>query len=143
MPVADDDRQLPMFPDPRVDLLIRLLGDAVEAARTQSAIIQSLTQGQEQRRNGHSVPRRQHQPQNKALREWHTFRAHFVTLERKVRRDHGLLPGDEVGMEMLYAAGGPPPKTMLRHMDYHGLRHNQWPPSTWPEQPPVSPADKK
>jgi hypothetical protein len=142
MPVVDDERQLPMFPDPRVDLLIRLLGNAVEAARTQSAIIQSLTQADRDRRDGHPVPRRLHQPQNKALREWHTFRAHFVALERSVRRDNELQPGDEVTKEMLYAAGGPPPKTMTRHQEYHGLRADQWPPSTWPKDPPLRPEDK-
>jgi hypothetical protein len=158
MPVADDANQLPMFPtdDPGRDLLIRLLMQSVETARSLAAINQWLTQNafNQSRRNGHepeiesradeptSRPKNKlHRPQNKLFREWHTFRAHFQHLEKVIRRDHQLGTYDEVPKEMVSAAGGLPVKTMGYHMEWHGLRLDQWPPSTWPEAAPSRPSD--
>ena len=156
--MVDDANQLPMFPsdDPGRDLLLRLLMQSVETARSLAAINQWLTQNafDPSRRNGHEpaskskadepTPRpknKLHRPQNKLFREWDFFRAHFQKRERDIRhRDH-LGPEDEVTREMVYADGGPPPKTMGYHMEWHGLRPSQWPPSTWPEAAPPRPAD--
>jgi DNA invertase Pin-like site-specific DNA recombinase len=151
MPVADDGQQLPMFPsdDPGRDLLLRLLMESVETARSLAAINQWLTQNafERSRRNGHEpesesrAKNKLHRPQNKLFREWHTFRAHFQDLEKKLRRDQHLRPEDQVTREMVYAADGILPKSLQRHMEWHGLRLDQWPPSTWPELAPPRPAD--
>jgi hypothetical protein len=150
MPVADDEHQLPMFlhnsQDPGRDLLVHVVDVQAEAIRNLTGLLQ-LAGLLKEPDNGHQarVPEPQppgkkiYRPQNKALREWHTFRAHFQHLEHIVRRDHQLEPDDEVTREMLYAAGGPPPKTMTRHQEFHGLKSEQWPPSTWPEEAPSRP----
>lgn len=158
MPVVDDAHQLPMFPsdDPGRDLLLRLLMESVETARSLAAINQWLTQNafDQSRRNGHEpesearadepTPRpknKLHRPQNPIFREWHTFRAHFQQLEKVIRRDHQLRDEDQVTREMVCTDGGLPPKTLRYHMEWHGLRPEHWPPSTWPDAAPARPAD--
>jgi hypothetical protein len=156
-PVVDDDerRQLPMFPtDPRVDLLIRLLGDSVEAAKAMANLNHALLQKFElfdEPRNGRThtdaapeveakkppKPKRPgHCPNEKEMRDWPAFRAKYQKLERDIRRDLSLAEDDEVSREMMFANGGEHPKTMLGHMLWHGLTRVQWPPSTWREAPP-------
>jgi hypothetical protein len=134
MPVADDDRQLPMFGSE--DLIRELL----EVNRIQAqALFEAL------RRNGvapheQAKPRRPHQPQNKGFREWATFRAFMVNLEQTIRRDHHLGPDAVVTREQIYALGGPPLRTLRRIMqETHGLLPDQWPPSTWPPDLPRKP----
>lgn len=108
-----------------------------EGIRVLAAVNHALMQNAGGRRPaGHGAPRRTHLPQNKELREWQAFRAYFQKLEERVRRDNHLQSDDEVTKEMIYAAGGPSPKTMTRHQEYHGLKPVQWPPSTWPKHPP-------
>jgi len=77
--------------------------------------------------------RRPHQPQNKAFRDWRRFRDHMQNLEQTVRLEHNMGPESRVTKEMIYAAGGPPAKTLTRIMtDTFGLAPTDWPPSTWP-----------
>jgi hypothetical protein len=125
--------------DPR---LLRMLQDLAAAQADIAHTLELLAQ-----RNAVPPPReptkRPRLPQNKELREWHTFRAFYQRLEAIVRRDNHLSPDDRVTKEMIFAAGGPAPKTTSRNMaDPHGLRPDFWPPSTWPVDPPGRPADK-
>lgn len=140
VPVADDGKQLPMFEG---DELVRdLLKDALKTVRVQAKALKKATAALDridrQRRDGEAAKaRRPHLPQNKELREWHTFCAYFQNLERIVRRENHLKPDDEVTREVLYAAGAPSPKTITRIMvETHGLTPDQWPPSTWPADSP-------
>jgi len=83
------------------------------------------------------TPARPYQPQNKAFREWRTFRDHMQRLERTVRRDHHLGPTDEVSKEMVCTEGGLVAKTVTRIMTRtFGLASDHWPPSTWPADLP-------
>jgi hypothetical protein len=150
MPVVQDEQQVPMFPgdDPGRELLINVIKAQADGIRTLAATVHVL---QDALRNGHvefepvlpatpEKPRRRHLPQNKELRSWRTFVAYFQNLERIVRRENHLRPDDVVTREMLYAVGAPSPKTITRIMvETHGLRADQWPPSSWSEPP----ADKK
>ena len=82
-------------------------------------------------------PKPRHRPHRKEYRVWRSFRDHFQKLERDIRRDLHLKPEDELSKEVMYANGGEVPRTMTRIMtDTHGLRADQWPPSTWPEESP-------
>jgi len=157
-PVADDGQQLPMFlhgsQDPGRDLLVHVVDVQAEAIRNLTGLLQLAGLLKDQP-NGHvpeaeSEPKHEpkrrsqnklHRPQNKLFREWHTFRAHFQHLEKVIRRDHQLLEADQVTREMVCTDGGIPPKTLRYHMEWHGLRPEQWPPSTWPETAPPRPAD--
>jgi len=80
-----------------------------------------------------------HRPNEKAMREWTPFCQRYQKLEREIRRDKHLTPEDPVDREMMYANGGEHPKAMRDHMLWHGLRPDQWPPSTWPEEAPETP----
>lgn len=81
-----------------------------------------------------------HRPNEKDMRDYAAFRARFQKLEREIRRDKHFTPKDSLDREMMFANGGEHPKAMLDHMLWHGLRRDQWPPSTWPEEPPETPA---
>ena len=139
MRVADDKSQLPMFDDEELRKSVR---DLLEVARLQALAIEHLTA----QRNGTigSLPstptepeKRPHQPQNKELRDWLGFRGYFQHLEEDVRDKSHLAPDDRVTKAMIYAAGGPPVKTITRIMtERYGLLHDQWPPSTWPAEGP-------
>lgn len=77
-------------------------------------------------------------PQNKELRTWAGFRTYYQNLETAVRADLHLGPDDEVTREMIYTAGGPPPRTTHRIMTRtFFLLPNFWPPSIWPEAQPA------
>lgn len=151
MPVADDEQQLPMFPDanPRESLLFRLLEHQAEAVRILAAANHVLMQNALESPQGRRImaevaaevtPRstkRRHQPQNKELRDWGGFRAYFQRLERVVRGNNRLGPDDEVTKEMVYAVGGPSAKTITRIMvETYDLKPDHWPPSTWPADSP-------
>jgi hypothetical protein len=113
--------------------------EMLEVLRLQAVVIERLTAQLNGTRHATPPPRtRAHQPQNKELREWAPFVAYYQKLERAVRRDQHLRPDDEVTKTMIWTAGGPSPKTTTRIMvDTHGLLADQWPPSTWPTEPPT------
>jgi hypothetical protein len=77
-----------------------------------------------------------HRPNEKDMREWAAFRARYQGLERKIRVDYQLGAAGKLDREMMSTNGGEPAKTMLSHMLWHGLTAEQWPPSTWPNEPP-------
>jgi hypothetical protein len=82
-------------------------------------------------------PPRPHQPQEKDFRVWSKFRAAMIKFEHDVRVDLQLGPDAEVTREQIYRLGGPNPRTLRRIMlDTYGLLSDQWPPSTWPADPP-------
>lgn len=156
MPVAEDGHgQLPMFPgDPGGDdsphdrLLFHVIEVLAEGNRILAAVNHVQAQELKARsshRNGHEArgpaepaPKRRHQPQNKEFRTWDGFRRAMRRLESSVRTSLQLKATDRVTKEMIYAtAGGPPPRTQTRIMvETYGLEADQWPPSTWPENPP-------
>jgi hypothetical protein len=140
MPVADHEQQLPMFGPER---LLRLLEDIQETqretARTQRLLAQQLN-GRAPSTDAEHPVSRGHVPQNKDYRDWAGFSRHLQEIERSIRRDHHLRPEDEVSREMVYAAGGPSPRTLKRIMEKtYGLKPEQWPPSSWPKEPPTAP----
>ncbi len=159
MPVVDDDpqeRQLPMFPgqDPRTDLLIRLLTDAVDAVHTLTAINQLLTQkafGPHARRTAkqdgtigslratskgarEQKPHR-HVPSNPDHRTWRGFVLSMQHLEDEARNVDLKL-----SKKAVCQLGTDSAKTIVRTMtETYGLRADDWPPSRWdPEKPPAA-----
>jgi hypothetical protein len=157
MPVVDDEQQLPMFlrgsEDPGRDLLVHVVDVQAEAIRNLTGLLRIAgllkdeANGLESQAAEPATPaprprpqKKVHRPQNKAFREWHSFRAHCQLLEKQIRKDLSLGPDDELELTTVYSNGGPTPRSMRRHMQYHGLRAEQWPPSTWPETAPPRPA---
>ena len=154
----DEHDQLPMFSGDAFSQQQREFKELLELSREQARALHELTritreliQNARDARNGlvaHKpedqaeptpLRRTRHVPQIRELREWHSCRAYFQRFEREVRRDLQLGPDDEVSKEMLHAAGAPSAKTILRVMvETHGLRPEQWPPSTWPEELPAT-----
>lgn len=135
MPVADDERQVPMFPD--ADQLFRLLQD-VAATQRETALTQRLMAEQI---NGRDVrpPRteRRHQPQEKDFRTWNGFRSSLQRFERAARRDKAVKPEDDVTRKQVFEAGGPSAKTIQRILaDTYGLPGDLWPPTAWPAMLP-------
>jgi hypothetical protein len=129
-------------PSPRDRMLFHVLRQQADAVRFLAEINRELLQNalNARRRDGHEEPpaevpkpRRKHVPQNKKHRDWAGFRADLQHFEAIVRRDNQLGPDDEVDKEMIYAAGGPHPRTVARTMveTYH-LALDYWPPSIWP-----------
>jgi hypothetical protein len=140
---ADDDRQVPMFPDDAIRDLLLLAREQARALHEASVVTRELLQNARDARNGHSKrkpddepSKKDYVPQRKELRSYASGRAYFQQLEREVREDLRLKDSDAITPEMLYEAGAPHPKTTDRIMTltYH-LRREQWPPSTWPEEP--------
>src|SRR5262245_34896957 len=147
---ASDDRQVPLFPEDVLRELLELAKRQAETVQELTHINRELVQNARDARNGllkrmpadtpSTVGRkhRPHRPQLHALREWHACRAYYQRLEHDVRRDLQLDDDDEVTKDMVHKAGGPSVRTTTRTMvDYYGLLPDQWPPSTWPEEPPV------
>jgi hypothetical protein len=138
MPVADDERQVPMFPD--ADRLFRLLEDVAEAQR-ETALTQRLMAEHINGRDGRP-PRgeRRHQPQEKEYRTWNGFRSSLQRFERAARRDKAVRLEDEVTRKQVFEVGGPSAKTVQRILaDTYGLPGDLWPPSTWPTTLPDEP----
>lgn len=144
-PVADDDRQqLPMFPteDPAKDLLLHVIKMQAEGIRMMAAANHALTAAIDERaaeNNGMAHKARQragYQPQNTEFRDWKGFRAHLQDIEAKARKHLG--PRAKITKEVIYAHGGPHPRTTTRIMTFtFGLQSDYWPPSTWSEDLPA------
>lgn len=144
MPVADDDRQLSMFPrdDPVRELLFNVIKTQAEGIRMLSAVAagyqmelkEALAQGFHLKPLDDlpSAPERDgYGPSNSKHRTFRGFALDLQRLERIVRRDNHLEHDDAVTKEMLYAAGAPMPRTIWNTMKGYALRSDQWPPSTW------------
>jgi len=144
MPVADDGKQLPMFPqdDPVRELLFNVIKTQAEGIRMLSAVAAGYQQElkaaqahgfQLKPRDGLSaMPERDgYGPSNSKHRTFRGFALDLQRLERIVRRDNHLEHDDGVTREMLYAVGAPMPRTIWNTMKGYGLRSDQWPPSTW------------
>jgi hypothetical protein len=89
--------------------------------------------------------RRRYEPQEKCLRTWEGFRARKQELEAAARREFHVKREAVVTKEQVHLAGGLSPRTITRIMTLtYGLRADDWPPSTWPEQqPPPQPSRVK
>ena len=137
--VGDDDRQMSLWPgDPSTRDFLEVVRVQAQALQEALALHRELLQHLVDPDLTPPQLKRPHQPQNKQFRDWESFRAHLQEVERRVRRDNHLRPADLVTKEMIYAAGGPAPRTLLRIMvDTHGLQPDQWPPSTWPVESPL------
>jgi hypothetical protein len=143
-PMADDDRQIPMFPgdDPARDLLFTVIKLQAEGIRTIAAVNQHLLELEKQRlakrRNGDSdTDNHVLQPRERELREWHSFRTYFQKREAAYRHDHRMGPDERLTKQMLSSVVGYVPRHITRLMvETHGLLADQWPPSTWPEEAP-------
>jgi hypothetical protein len=83
--------------------------------------------------------KRPYRPQDPLLREYDTCLGRMREYESVVRQRVGA--GGEVKPLAIYAdAGGPSPKTQERVMARYGLEYpRNWPPSTWPAKPPITP----
>jgi hypothetical protein len=134
-PVADDERQVPMFSDdPAKDVFVQVIKVLAESNRSLAAVNQVLTDVVKQRLSQDAIgngtigslrgttigslggsppaeetprPKRPHRPHDRKYREWNEFRAYFKSITRYMVETHGLLA-------------------------------DQWPPSTWPEEAPAT-----
>jgi hypothetical protein len=143
MPVADDERQLPMFGDSS-DRILRILEEVAHAQR-ETAHAQRLIA---ERLDGRPTldgtigslrptPREQkasrHVPRNPDHRTWRGFVLSMQNLEKLARRQD-LRPTKKAICQL----GPDDVKTVTRTMtETYGLSANAWPPSTWdPETEP-------
>jgi Phage integrase, N-terminal SAM-like domain len=141
MPVVDDERQMPLFPgdeggddSPHDRLLFHVIKMQAEGLRLMAEV--NRLQHAELQRNGQaqaetSTDRHGYGPANINHRTWRGFVLDMQRLEGIVRRDNQLEAHDIVSKEMIFAAGGPLPKTTTRTMKGYGLPARRWPPSLW------------
>jgi DNA invertase Pin-like site-specific DNA recombinase len=148
MPVADDERQLSMFPsdDPVRELLFNVIKTQAEGIRMISAVaagfqsqlkaavaegfeIKPLADGQVENKK----PRR-HVPRNPDHRVWQGFVRSMQRLEQ-LARAADLKPTKHAVCQL----GPDDAKTVTRTMTLtYGLHAEDWPPSTWPTEPPLT-----
>jgi len=126
------DGQEAMFPD--LDKLLELERLKLERARVK--LQRKALKNHKHTGVATARPRdkRPYLPQNKAHRTYDSCRASFQEYERAV-----VAAGVKVTPDSIYAyAGGPSPKTQERTLALYGLRYpHNWPPSTWPDTPPL------
>jgi hypothetical protein len=131
---------MPMFPgdpggddSPRDRLLFHVLDMQAQSVKVMAALLQDALDGRLARNGRVDVARekRPHRPVNERHRTYASFRAAMCELEDAV--------GDvKHKTKVVVCALGPDSvKTVTRTMvECYGLRPQQWPPSTWPAEPP-------
>jgi hypothetical protein len=151
LPMAEDERhdaQLPMWSAEEVEDLRQTARDLLAAARLQERIQARMLEQQQQRwqqpfdfidlRELPTRPpaprpptRRKHPVQNPRHRTWSGFVQAMQELEGIARRE-----GLRLSKRAVCQFGPDSPKTITRTMARYGLRPEDWPPSTWnPDRP--------